>query len=96
MLKIEHEPRAMDCSSFMVEATIRSYLVDKDICTSSFNEESPYQRQTGNINLFGLGVLKDGVIVGLVLEKISSICSLISQRRRPNICHVSDLRFSED
>ena len=93
------EAEAMDDrSSFTVEAMIRGYHVYKDIWNSVLDEELPCQRETGNTSdPFAVGVLKDGVIVGHVPRKISSICSLFLQRRGSIICRVSGhRRFSED
>ena len=88
----------MDRASFTIEAMIRGYHIYRDIWSAVFDEELPCQRETGNISdPFAVGVLKDGVIVGHVPRKISSICSLFLQRNGSIICRVSGhRRFSED
>ena len=87
----------MDRSSFTVEAMIRGYHVYRYICSSVLDIELPCQRETGNISdPFAVSMLKDGVIVGHVPRKISSICSLFLLRNGSIICLVSGhRRFSE-
>ena len=72
-----------DRLSFTVEAMIRGYHVYKNIWSSVLDEELPCQKETGNTSdPFAVGVLKDGVIVGHVARKISSICSLFFTKER--------------
>ena len=74
-LRLSKEPRTMDRASFTIEAMIRGYHIYRDIRSAVLDEELPCQRETGNIsNPFVVGMLKDGVIVGHVPRKISSIC----------------------
>ena len=69
-----------ELSSFTVDAMIRGYHVYKDIWSSVLDEELPCQRENGNISdPFAVGVLKDGVLVGHVPRKISSVCSLFRE-----------------
>lgn len=74
---MSRELGAIDRSSSTVEAMIRGYHVYRNVWSSVLDEELPCQRETGNISdPFAVSVLKDGVIVGHVPRKISSICLL--------------------
>ena len=77
---------------------MRIIKTSSNVWSSVLDEELPCQRETGNISdPFAVSVLKDGVIVGHVPRKISSICSLFLLRNGSIICHVSGhRRFSED
>ena len=79
----------MELESFTIEAMIRGYHVYKDIWEAVLDEELPCQKELGN--------LADGVVVGHVPKKISSVCSLFLQRIGSITCCVSGYRrFSED
>ena len=78
---------------------IRGYHVyNKDIWEAVLDEELPCQRELGNLaDPFAVAVIRDGVVVGHVPNKISSVCSLCLQRNASITCCVSGYRrFSED
>ena len=66
-----------DQASFSVEAMVRGYHAYKDIWTAINGKELPGQREDGNrVDAFAVAIMKDGTVVGHVLKKISSVCSL--------------------
>ena len=77
---------------------IRGYHVYKDIWEAVLDEELPCQKELGNlVDPFAVAVIRDGVVVGHVPKKISSVCALFLQRNRSITCCVSGYRrFSED
>ena len=84
--------------SFLVEAVVRGYHAYKDIWTAVYGEELPCEREAGNrVDAFGVAVMKDGMVVGHIPRKISSICSLYLRRGGLIICRVTgSRRYSED
>ena len=88
----------MELESFTNEAMIRGYYVYKDIWEAVLDEEVPCQKELGNLaDPFAVAVIRDGVVVGHVPKKISSVCSLFLQRNGSITCCVSGYRrFSED
>ena len=77
---------------------IRGYHVYKDIWEAVLDEELPSQKELGNLaDPFAVAVIRDGVVVGHVPKKISSVCSLFLQRNGSITCCISGYRrFSED
>ena len=76
--------------SFSVEAVVRGYRAYKDIWAAVYGEELPCKREAGNrVDAFAMVVIKDGTVVGHILKKISSVCSLYLRRGGSIICRVT-------
>ena len=76
--------------SFLVEAVVRGYCAYKDIWAAVYGEELPCEREAGNrVDAFAMVIIKDGTVVGHILKKISSVCSLYLRQGRSIICHVT-------
>ena len=69
--------------SFSVEAVVRGYHAYKDIWAAVYGEELPCEREAGNrVDAFAMAVMKNGMVVGHILKKISSILLFVPMSRR--------------
>ena len=60
--------------SFSVKVVVRGYHAYKDIWAAVHCEELSCERETGNrIDAFAVAVMKDGMVVGHIPKKISSV-----------------------
>ena len=77
---------------------MRGYYVYKDIWIASVGEELPCQRENGNrADPFAVAVVKNGVTVGHIPRKISSVCSLFLRRNGVmTVLTTQRRRFSAD
>ena len=68
-------------ASFLIEAMVRGYHVYKDIWSAVVGEEFPCMKEVGNtLDPFAVAMMKGDTVIGHVLRKISSICSLFLRR----------------
>ena len=84
--------------SFSVEAVVREYHQYKDIWVAVVDEELSCRREpTNREDGFAVVVVKDSNVVGHILKKISSICSLFLRQSGSIICCVTGSRqYSSD
>ena len=69
--------------SFSVEAVVRGYHAYKDIWAAVYDEELPCEREAGNrVDAFAMAIMKDGMVVGHIPKKISSILLFVPMSRR--------------
>ena len=70
-------PAGAKCVHFSVEVMARGYHAYKDVWDTTIGKQLPCQSEHGNAqDAFAVAVLKDGAIVGHVLWKISTACSM--------------------
>ena len=68
---------------------MRGYHVYKDVCDAVVGQGSPCKREDGNrVDPFTVAVVRGDTIIGHVLRKISSICSLYLHRDGSIVCRV--------
>ena len=69
--------------SFSVEAVVRGYHAYKDIWAAVYGKELPCEREAGNrVDAFTMAVMKDGMVVGHIPKKISSVLLFVPTSRR--------------
>ena len=69
--------------SFLVEMVVRGCHAYKEIWAAVYDEELPCEREAGNrVDAFAMAIMKDGMVVGHIPKKISSILLFVPMSRR--------------
>jgi len=82
-------------ASFEIEAMVRGYHIYKDVWSAVVDEEFPCKREDGNrFDPFAVAVCNGDIVIGHVLRKISSVCSLSIGQGGETHCRVTCSRLS--
>ena len=84
--------------SYSVESCMRGYHVYKDVWEASVGEDLSCQRVSGNnVDPFAVAVVKNGMTVGHVPRRISSVSSLFLRKGGViKVCITETRRYSTD